>query len=83
MVFPPEKGILSRAGAREKETRLVDIMADLIKRHPEAVLRSDRLRMPTSDRPLEHNQYSSCGLPEIVEEFYRDLRSPPAMTSAA
>jgi hypothetical protein len=82
MVFPPEKGILSRAGAREKETRLVDIMADLISRHPEAVLRSERLLMPTAARPDNHNQYSSCALPEIVEEFYRDLRSPPHITPA-
>ena len=83
MVFPPEKGILEGAGARRKETRLVEIMADMIGRHPEAVLRSERLLMPTSARPGNHNQYSSCGLPEIVEEFYRDLRSPPAMTPAA
>jgi len=83
MVFPPEKGILEGAGARRKETRLVEIMADLISRHPEAVLRSERLLLPTSARPANHNEYSSCGLPEIVEEFYRDLRSPPAMTTAA
>ena len=44
-------------------------------RHPEAVLRSERLILPTSARPGDHNEYSSCGLPEIVEEFYRDLRS--------
>ena len=83
MVFPPEKGILEGAGARKKETRLVDIMADLISRYPEAVLRSERLLMPASVRPRDHNQYSSCALPEIVEEFYRDLRSPPAITPAA
>ncbi len=83
MVFPPEKGILDGEGARRKETRLVDIMVDMISRHPEAVLRSERLLMPTSARPGDHNQYSSCALPEIVEEFYRDLRSPPAMTPAA
>ena len=82
MVFPPEKGILDGEGARRKETRLVDIMVDLISRHPEAVLRSERLLMPTSARPGIHNQYSSCALPEIVEEFYRDLRSPPAITPA-
>jgi hypothetical protein len=82
MVFPPQEGIPQGAGARKKETRLVEIMADLIRHHPETVLRSDRLLMPTSDRPLEHNQYSSCGLPEIVEEFYRDLRSPPHITPA-
>jgi hypothetical protein len=82
MVFPPEKGILEGAGARRKETRLVEIMADLISRHPEAVLRSERLLLPTAARPEDHNQYSSCALPEIVEEFYRDLRSPPALTSA-
>ena len=83
MVFPPEKGILANAGARNKETRLVEIMADLVSRHPEAVLRSERLILPTSARPENHNDYSSCGLPEIVEEFYRDLRSPPAARPAA
>jgi hypothetical protein len=41
------------------------------------------LLMPTSARPGNHNEYSSCALPEIVEEFYRDLRSPPAITPAA
>jgi len=56
--------------------------SDLVNRHPEAVLRSERLILPTSARPADHNEYSSCGLPEIVEEFYRDLRSPPATPAA-
>jgi hypothetical protein len=82
ILFPPEQGILEGPDARKKETRLVDIMADMIRRHPEAVLRSDRLLMPNAARPHRDNPYSSCSLPEIVEEFYRDLRNPAAPPAA-
>src|SRR5262245_41806203 len=82
ILFPPEQGILERPDARKKETRLVDIMAEMIRRHPEPVLRSDRLLMPNAPRPQSDNPYSSCSLPEIVEEFYRDLRNPAAPPAA-
>ena len=41
------------------------------------VLRSDRLLLPLAAAPVAANPYSSCHLPEIVEQFYTDL-VPPA-----
>jgi hypothetical protein len=76
IVFPPVKGILEGSSEHKKETRLVEIMAEMINRHPEQILRSDRLLMPSTTRPEGPNAYGSCMLPEIVEEFYRDLRRP-------
>jgi len=83
IVFPPEKGILEGSSVHKKETRLVDIMAEMMRRHPEQILRSDRLLMPATTRPDGSNPYGSCMLPEIVEEFYRDLRRPDVPLPAA
>ena len=41
------------------------------------VLRSDRLQLPIASGPPDANPYSSCHLPEIVEQFYAEL-VPPA-----
>jgi len=41
------------------------------------MLRSDRLLLPLAAAPVLANPYSSCHLPEIVEQFYTDL-VPPA-----
>jgi hypothetical protein len=83
IVFPPEKGILEGSSVHKKETRLIDIMAEMIRRHPEKILGSDRLLMPATTRPDGSNPYGSCMLPEIVEEFYRDLRRPDVPSPAA
>jgi hypothetical protein len=41
------------------------------------VLRSDRLQLPPASGLADANPYSSCHLPEMVEQFYADL-VPPA-----
>jgi hypothetical protein len=41
------------------------------------ILRSDRVVLPPEAGPIASNPYSSCHLPEIVEQFYADL-VPPA-----
>ena len=83
IVFPPEKGILEGSSVHRKETRLVDIMAEMISQHAEEVLRSARLLMPGTTRPEGPNPYGSCMLPEIVDEFYLDLRRPDVPSPAA
>jgi hypothetical protein len=83
IMFQPQKGILEGSSVHKKETRLVEIMAEMVGRHPEEVLRSGRLLMPSTARPEGPNPYGSCMLPEIVDEFYLDLRRPDVPAPAA
>jgi hypothetical protein len=83
IMFQPQKGILEGLSVHKKETRLVEIMAEMVGRHSEEVLRSGRLIMPSTTRPEGPNPYGSCMLPEIVDEFYLDLRRPNMPAPAA
>jgi hypothetical protein len=83
IMFQPKGGILEGSIEHKKETRLVEIMAEMIRRHPEEILRSGRLLMPSTDVPEGPNPYGSCMLPEIVDEFYLDLRRPDVPSAPA
>src|SRR5215470_6251746 len=83
IMFQPKGGILEGSIEHRKETRLVEIMAEMVRRHPEEILRSGRLLMPSTDVPEGPNPYGSCMLPEIVDEFYLDLRRPDVPSPAA
>lgn len=57
---------------------IIGILREQIETMPEGAQRKvllERLVIPKADttRPTEDNPYSSCHLPEIVEEFYADL----------
>jgi hypothetical protein len=61
-----------------EDVTILSILRRSIDGLPDAhVLRSDRLLLPIAAGPIVANPYSSCHLPEIVEQFYADL-VPPA-----
>ncbi|KAB2919233.1 MAG: hypothetical protein F9K29_06355 [Hyphomicrobiaceae bacterium] len=77
-LFPPDSlGRSSPAGAVAfEDVRILSILRRTIGGLAEGhVLRSDRLLLPAAAGPADANPYSSCHLPEIVEQFYADLVS--------
>lgn len=77
VLFPAQEGLLGRSAqpSAMRSTRTIEIMADAVKRLPDDhVLRSKRVMLPSTLLPPEDNAFSSCHLPLMVEEFYRDLR---------
>ena len=79
----PDHGILfppSRENSKQDENEpIVGILRRRIDELPDGpkrkVLLSSRFSIPdaANPRPVEENPYSSCHLPEIVEQFYADL----------
>jgi hypothetical protein len=80
ILFPPcELGRENASGSvRYEDTAIIGILRRQIEALPEGPQREvllERLTIPEAGkpRPAEENPYSSCHLPEIVEEFYADL----------
>ena len=85
VLFPPQDGLIGK-GARPDDfrpTRVIEIMSEHIKALPEGhVLKSPRLDLPETGFPADDNELSSCHLPELVEDFYDDLRRQSIAGSA-
>jgi hypothetical protein len=61
-------------GVTFEDVTILSMLRQSIARLPhDHVLRSDRLSLPIAPGPAEANPYSSCHLPEIIEQFYADL----------
>ncbi len=76
VLFSPHQGLAGAQGASAyKKARLVDILRQATSKlgtnHP---LTSGRLCLPETPRPSAPNEYGSCQLPEIIEEFYGALQ---------